>query len=150
MKKVYGKKKRNTYQFADPSSETLINLLTQVPWWVSVVLAAIFYVVLKFIVPAIEFQSFAIKGIINATPQIAHLVAFVILIPAPVAAFNAWRKRKLLLSQKDLNSVRSLSWREFEELVAEAYRRQGYTVIENSGSGPDDGIDLVLKKDGNL
>jgi len=131
-------------------NETLINLLTQVPWWVSVVFAAIFYVVLKFIVPAIEFQSFAIKGIINTAPQIAHLVAFVILIPAPVAAFNAWRKRKLLHSQKDLNSVRSLSWREFEELVAEAYRRQGYTVIENPGSGPDGGIDLVLKKDGNL
>ena len=112
-------------------NETLINLLTQVPWWVSVVLAAIFYVVLKFIVPAIEFQSFALKGIINAAPQIAHLVAFVILIPAPVAAFNAWRKRKLFHSQKDLNSVRSLSWREFEELVAEVYRRQGYTVMLN-------------------
>jgi hypothetical protein len=90
-------------------NETLINLLTQVPWWVRVVLAAIFYMVLKFIVPAIEFQSFAIKGIINAAPQIAPLVAFVILIPAPVAAFDAWRKRKLLHSQKDLNSVRSPS-----------------------------------------
>ena len=38
-----------------------------------------------------------------------------------------------------------LHWRNFEELVAEAYRRQGYRVIEG-GFGADGGIDLELRK----
>jgi restriction system protein len=63
--------------------------------------------------------------------------------------FESRRKRKLLDSQEDLESIRSLSWREFEELVGEAYRRRGYTVKENAGAGPDGGIDLVLNKNGN-
>lgn len=32
--------------------------------------------------------------------------------------------------------------------MGEAYRRQGYTVIENPGAGPDGGVDLKLKNDG--
>ena len=43
--------------------------------------------------------------------------------------------------QKDLDSIKSLSWREFEELTAEAYRRKGYSVVENYGVGADGGID---------
>ena len=35
-------------------------------------------------------------------------------------------------------------------MIAEAYRRKGYSVVENYGVGPDGGIDLVLKKAGNL
>jgi len=44
----------------------------------------------------------------------------------------------------------TLGWREFEGLVGEAYRRQGYSVSENVSAGPDEGVDLVLKKDSNL
>jgi restriction system protein len=35
-------------------------------------------------------------------------------------------------------------------LIAEAYRRKGYSVVENNGAGADGGIDLVLTKAGNL
>ena len=42
-----------------------------------------------------------------------------------------------------------MHWRNFEELVAEAYRRQGYRVAEG-GYGADGGIDLELRKDGQL
>src|SRR5690606_11689954 len=51
-------------------------------------------------------------------------------------------------AQKDSESIRSLSWREFEELLAEAYRRKGYSVVENSQLGPDGGIDVRLYKEG--
>jgi len=39
-----------------------------------------------------------------------------------------------------------MSWREFELLVGEAFRLQGYRVSEQGGAGPDGGIDLVLSK----
>jgi restriction system protein len=39
-----------------------------------------------------------------------------------------------------------MSWREFEMLVGEAYRLQGYRVTETGGGGADGGIDLALTK----
>ncbi len=131
-------------------NENILYLLAQVPWWISVVLSGTAFIVLKFIIPAINFQSWVLKGIAGAFPQVAYFVAFVLLIPAPISFFNSLRKKKLLDKQQDLDSIKSLSWKQFEELVAEAYRRKGCSVVENDGIGPDGGVDLVLKKDGNL
>lgn len=39
-----------------------------------------------------------------------------------------------------------MSWREFEMLVGEGFRQQGYQVTELGGDGPDGGVDLVLRK----
>ena len=41
-----------------------------------------------------------------------------------------------------------MSWREFEMLVGEGFRLQGYQVVETGGGGPDDGVDLVLTRPG--
>ncbi len=76
-------------------------------------------------------------------------LALVLLLPAPLAAYRQWRERKLLEGQKDLSSIRSLSWLRFETVVGEAYRRQGYAVTRSGGNGPDGGVDLVLRKGGN-
>ncbi|MEO8346422.1 MAG: restriction endonuclease [Betaproteobacteria bacterium] len=38
-----------------------------------------------------------------------------------------------------------MSWQEFEQLVAEAYRRQGYRVNVRGGAGADGGIDVELR-----
>jgi restriction system protein len=130
--------------------ESILNLLIQVPWWVSVVVSGAAYVFLKFIFPSIDFGSMMANSFAKGISSAAPIIALVLLIPAPIAAFNSWRKRRILDSQKGIDSIRALGWREFEELVGEAYRRQGYAVIENTSAGPDEGIDLVLKKDGNL
>jgi restriction system protein len=51
--------------------------------------------------------------------------------------------------QNSIESIRSLSWKQFEELLAEAYRRKGYRVAENTSGGADGGIDLRLERNGN-
>lgn len=131
-------------------NESILNLLVAAPWWVSPVLAGVAFLILRYVLPGISVDSFVLKEAFARTaPVIAPLVAFFLLIPAPLSAYHSWRKRKLLDSRNSLESIRSLSWKEFEELVGEAYRRQGYTVRENPDAGPDGGIDIVLKKDGN-
>jgi restriction system protein len=130
--------------------ESILNLLIQVPWWVSVVVSGAVYVFLKFTFPSIDFGSMMANSFAKGISSAAPIIALVLLIPAPIAAFNLCRKRRLFDSQKGIDSIRALGWREFEELVGEAYRRQGYAVIENTPAGPDEGIDFVLKKDGNL
>jgi restriction system protein len=131
-------------------NESLLNLLVEFPWWVSVLVSGIALAFLRYILPSIDFRNMAANAFAKALPGVAPIIALVLLIPAPIAAFNSWRKRRLLDSQKGIDSIRALGWRKFEELVGEAYRRQGYTVIENTTAGPDEGIDLMLKKDGGL
>ncbi len=54
------------------------------------------------------------------------------------------KRRILFASAKDIDAIRAMSWREFETLVGEAYRRQGFMVEETGGGGADGGIDLLL------
>jgi restriction system protein len=112
--------------------------------------SGIIYVLLKFILPSIDFRSIGVNAFFKGLSQVALVVALVFLLPAPISAFKSWQKRRPLDTQKDLDSIRALNWLEFEELVGEAYRRQGYKVIENMSPALDEGIDLVFKKNGGL
>jgi restriction system protein len=56
-------------------------------------------------------------------------------------------RSKRFKTTKSMSDLRSLSWRQFESYIGELFREQGYFVMETD-EGPDNGIDLVLKKDG--
>ena len=137
-------------EFMARKNESVLNLLVECPWWVSVLVSGIAFVFLKFIVPSIDFGNTMANAFAKSLSNVALFVALVFLLPAPISALYSWRKRRLLDGQKGIDSVRALGWREFEELLGEAYRRQGYAVTENIAAGPDEGIDLGLKKDGGL
>jgi restriction system protein len=64
------------------------------------------------------------------------------------AAIARLRRRKLYDGQTSIESIRALAWSQFEQLIGEAYRRQGYEVQENLVRGADGGVDLRLRKDG--
>jgi restriction system protein len=52
----------------------------------------------------------------------------------------------MLDGQTGLDSLRELPSKRFEDLLGEAYRRQGYAVEETLGGGADGGVDLVLRR----
>ncbi|APE06893.1 MAG: DUF2034 domain-containing protein [Alteromonas sp.] len=121
------------------------DLLFQAPWWVSVITAAITYVVMGHLLPSVETDNQLINMVFKALAIPAPYFALFILFIAPFSFLNARRKAKQLDAQKSIETIRQLHWRNFEELVAEAYRRQGYRVTEG-GFGADGGIDLELRK----
>lgn len=127
----------------------ILTVLSQVPWWMSVFIAGVVYFALKFVVPSIEYENSILKVVAPAAGKLAW-VAFIFLLPAVGSAMESLRKRRLLDQQSGIESIRALSWKEFEELVAEAYRRQGYEVRENFYAGADGGIDLTLEKGGEV
>ena len=129
------------------AKHSLLRDLMHMPWQVSVVLAAGTYALLKFIVPSISYNSQVTSTMFSALSMNAYLFAIILLFPAPFAFFNARRKRRMLDEQSDIDSIKQLSWYEFEQLLGEYYRRNGYRVLENTAAGPDGGIDLLLKKD---
>lgn len=68
---------------------------------------------------------------------------------AALCSFIALRHRsRLLETQTGLDSLRAMNWRQFEMLVGEAFRRQGYRIEETGLGGADGGIDLRLSKGG--
>lgn len=116
------------------------------PWWFNLILAAGAYVSLKYWVPTHEFENPVFQAFAANAQQFSGWVAALFVLTASISAFHSWRKGELLESQTSVKSFQDLSWKEFEYLVGEAYRRKGYSVVENASYGPDDGIDLVLSK----
>ena len=126
---------------------SILDDLIDAPWWMSVVVAGCVYLFLRFILPRFSADPFS-QALLGVISQFSPVIALFFLLPAPLSLYRAWREQRLLDKQKDLGTIRSLSWRRFETLVGEAYRRQGYAVSGNATDGPDGGVDLVLKKDG--
>jgi restriction system protein len=127
--------------------EDIFDMTTQLPWWIGVVIAGGIWLV----------GLFFFGGAPKNSPSAAfhmlirwclNFLAIVVLVAAAVSAVKQLLRRSLLDRQSNLPSLRSLSWREFEQLVGEAYRRQGYDVEETGGGGADGGIDLILRGHG--
>lgn len=127
--------------------------LAALPWPVSLVLGVIGFAVIQYGAPAwfdshggVFGQAFA------ANTRVFSTFAWIVLVGctfASVASFlGARRRRRLLDTRTDLDSIAALGWRDFERLVGEAFRRRGYTVEETSLGGADGGIDLILSRDG--
>lgn len=128
-------------------NESILMKLTMAPWWMSVVVAGIVFVGMKFFLPAmLKGPFFSVIGLLSA--NLAWLGACIFLLPGSVSVVNAWRKGELFRSQTGLSSLLRLSWREFEEVIGETYRRKGYQVADNGGPGADGGIDLIARKEG--
>ena len=85
------------------------------------------------------------SAVASMVPGLAPYIAVVFLLPAPFSAFRSWNNRRLLDKQRGISSIRALRWDEFEDLLAEYFRRDGYRVRGNEGAGADGGVDLWLE-----
>lgn len=69
-------------------------------------------------------------------------------------AISAWRRRERnqlignVARSEGADAVDGMSWQQFERLVGEGFRLQGYRVVETVGGGANGGIELVLNKSG--
>lgn len=128
-----------------------IDFLAQIPWWLSVSLSVTFYVVLKFVVPYFEAQSILVNEVhVSFGPVLAPIVALAFLSPVPFSLFKFNRKKKLQDFKEEIQSIQDLSWQEFKEIVAEAYRGSGYIIPENNVFTSDPSIDLIMRKGAKL
>ena len=113
--------------------------LVLLPWWVSATLAFLAYVMLPSLLP----PALAKGGL-------AGIIAVGLLAISAISALRALKTRLMLERQTGLDSIRELPWKRFEDLLGEAYRRQGFAVEETLGGGADGGVDLVLRRDGEV
>lgn len=145
--------KRNQSTFED-----LIDIVALLPWWVGLVLAVASYFWLHHVASAPVVVSTQpgqagagmaqvfYKGLASAGQYVLPLICA---IGALLSALGRWKRKQLIdgvNSSSTVSTLNEMSWQEFEMLVGEAFRRDGYAVAETGGGGADGGVDLVLRK----
>ena len=141
-------------------ADDLMELVAMLPWWAGVVLALVSYLLL---------HSVASQQVVAATQpgQMGAMVTqtlwktlasfgqyIVPLICLAGAGMSAWQRKARqnlvtdVAQSQATDALDGMSWREFEMLVGEGFRQQGYQVVETGGGGADGGVDLVLTKPG--
>lgn len=141
--------------------EDLIELVAMLPWWAGVGLALLSYLLLHQVatqpLTAITSQPgqmrvMVTQGLWRGLASAGQYILPMLCLAA--AGLSAWRRKertKLVVDvaqSQATSALDGMSWRDFELLVGEGFRLQGYQVVETGGGGPDGGIDLVLSRPG--
>lgn len=121
--------------------DDFFEVLLLFPWWVTLILGTGLWVYLK-CQPSPSGFSLEKPVMIWYGLQFLKWSCFG---AAFVSGVLTLKRKILFASAKDIEAIRAMPWREFETLVGEAYRRQGYAVEETGGGGADGGIDLILR-----
>lgn len=138
----------------------LIDIVAMLPWWVGIVLAPVSYLLLhgvatQSVVAASQpgqMGAMLTQTLWKTGANFGQYILPVICLAG--AAMSAWRRRerKLLVNDvaqsKASDALDGMSWRQFEMLVGEGFRLQGFQVAETGRGGPDGGVDLVLTRPG--
>lgn len=151
-------------------AEDVIDLTSSFPWWVGLLLATISYFILH------HYSDLTFKGSVAPSQfgdavvsqlfrTLAYFGQFVLPALFTIGAMVSWirrRRRKKLYDSMEVSSIaetieknssiskdplKNMSWSDFEQLIAEFFQRNGFSVSETP-SGPDGGVDLLLEKNG--
>ena len=138
--------------------EDVIDVIAMLPWWAGVAIAVVGYLVLHRLaapsnITAVqpgEISGLMVRTVIAGFATIGqYLVPVIGLVAAAISLYRRRQRTSLVADvahAKNADALDGMSWREFEILVGEAFRLQGYRTNETGGGGPDGGIDLVLCK----
>lgn len=135
--------------------DDLFKFLSEVPVWVGPVVAAALFAGCRWLVPAVfgaasdnELSKGVLQTLSTFAVQGAPLVGGFVLVVWLAAELNKFVRRGRLEGQTGQASIDKLSWSDFESLLSEAFRRQGFAVEHTGGPRPDGGIDQRLTKAG--
>jgi restriction system protein len=142
------------------AADDIVDAVALLSWWVGIVLAVVFYLVLHYFaerpIAAVtqpgQLADVVGQSMVRTLATIGqYLLPFLCLVGAAVSFWRRRDRQRLVehaAARPAASAVDGMTWQQFERLVGEAFRLQGYKVAENGGSGADGGIDLVLARDG--
>jgi restriction system protein len=111
------------------SKRSLFSILSEQPWWVSLVVAALLF-----------------AGAYQFLPEFALFVALPFIGVAIHVAWKQFRGKTPANAAERLAALREMPWEEFSSVVSAAYRKQGYAVEASPGGG----FDFTLRKNGQI
>lgn len=139
--------------------EDFVGLVALMPWWACVGAALLSYLVLSAMARPVvltgiqpnQVGQVVTHAIFQGLAMVGQFVVPILCLAAAAVSVAKRRHRSDLVAgvarSRAPDALEGMSWREFELLVGEAFRLQGYEVSETGGGGPDGGVDLMLRKD---
>ena len=137
-------------------AEEVIEIVAVFPWYVGILLALISYIGLHIyagqglaVTNGHNISESVKSGLLHAFASLGQYILPMLFTLGSLVSLIKRTQRKNLhteVSQGD-RLLKDISWQEFELLIGEHFRQNGFKVTE-TGSGADGGIDLVLKKEG--
>ncbi|NLO90597.1 MAG: restriction endonuclease, partial [Elusimicrobia bacterium] len=125
------------------------------PWWGNIAAGAITYIAMKWLIPLLFLNFFPQKGLFpmhkifgQAISQFAPLALVFFGVTTILSVIWHIRRGTFFKNNANPDAIQAMSWQDFEVLISEYYKRLGYAVEETGGGGPDGGVDLILRRDG--
>ncbi len=144
--------------------DDLLNIAMKMPLWANLVIAGGSFALLRYYAgSSLPVMQHAATGELAQAyvdyflKLIAYLGQFFIPAVFVLGGILGWLQRSIRAYKfKSISrakepgmALRDLTWEQFERMVGEAFRRQGYRV-EETAKGPDGGVDLELRRGGEL
>lgn len=143
-------------------ADDIIALASLLPWWLALALALAAYVILHGYATAPvdvisakpgDMGRMVTSQMLRTGSMVGQYLLPLLLLLGAISSVIGRRRRETLLAtvatggQADaLHALHKMSWQEFEQIVGQHFRSQGYSVTEHGGDGPDGGIDLALTR----
>jgi restriction system protein len=144
--------------------EDIIEIGSMLPWWLSLIAAAVTYLLFHFLAQiepgtatgGADIGSVVVRQVFRTFSQYAQYVLPVLLLLGTAASLLKGAKRAAMYTSvssfgksnvpQARDKLDALTWLQFEGLVHEHFHRKGFSVSETE-QGPDGGVDLKLRKD---
>tara|TARA_B100000446_G_scaffold184352_1_gene206119 strand:- start:7219 stop:8046 length:828 start_codon:yes stop_codon:yes gene_type:complete len=137
--------------------EVILDLFARLPWWVGPPIALISYLYFHSVAtanfspslgdPSEQIVSSLYRALSSALQYLLPLAILLGSLNSGLQRFTRASLFKRASGTEAAAAINNMNWFEFELLIGEAFRRQGYTVSETN-TGADGGIDLVLNRNG--
>lgn len=125
-----------------------IDEMLRAPWWGNAIVAAALALLSGVGIPWLEPYFSGMEPFFGLLVVICWVFAFIFFSGAVVTVLVARRRGELFSADVSIGDLKLLPWLQFEDFVAELFRRRGYQVQQVGGTGPDGGIDLTVSKNG--
>jgi len=117
--------------------ESLPQIFLQLPWWVGLIAAAVVYVLFTIVAPALFPQTNQFAPVVaGAARTWGRIIAGLLVLLSIGSAVRAFFSRRLLAAQSSIDSIRSLSWRQFEVQVAESFAAMATPCSRTAAAEP--------------
>ena len=137
----------------------VVDVLALMPWWICLVLGVAAYFAfhammgMRPVVTRVDQMGSALTtGVLAGVAVLLQYLVPLFCIVAAGVSFARRAKRSSLVHSVSTNraaqALDGMTWQDFELLVGEAFRLQGFKVEERGGLQADGGIDVVLRRDG--
>ncbi len=106
------------------AKNSLFAILLRSPWWISFAVVAAFALASGALLP----PKYVVFGLMGAIP---------FLVVGSIAAYRQLRAPSAQRVEQTLQRVAAMPWRDFQDTLEQAYRRQGFTVSRLDGHVAD-------------